>query len=60
MFLVIQIIDFHESFNIIKVSSDALDGLPGADRWGVIEAKLNSSFQNNELYTKKVETSKPA
>ena len=25
-------------------SSDALDGLPGADRGGVIEAKLNNSF----------------
>ena len=33
------------SVNAIRESSsDALDGLPGADRWGVIEAVLNSSF----------------
>ena len=47
-------------FKIIKSSSDAFDGLPGADRWGVIEAKLNISFQNHELQTKNVfETPKP-
>ena len=34
-------------FNIIKSSPDALDGLPGADRWGVIEAKCSNSFQNH-------------
>ena len=36
-------------FKIIKSSSDALDGLPGADRWGVIEAKFNNPFQTHEL-----------
>ena len=32
-----------------SASSDALDGLPGADRWGVIEAKLDNSFKKHEL-----------
>ena len=41
------------SFKIIKSSSDALDGLPGADRWGVIEAVLNSSFQKGHLQANK-------
>ena len=38
---------FFKTFNIMESSSDA--GLRGADRWGVIEAKLNNSFQKHEL-----------
>ena len=34
-------------FNIIKSSSDALDGPLGPDRRVVVEAKLNSSFQKD-------------
>ena len=37
----------------------ALDELSGADRWGVIEAKLKNSFQNHELYTNVFETPNP-
>ena len=33
-------------FQIIKASSDALDGLPGADRWMVIESKLQKPFKH--------------
>ena len=33
-------------FQTLKSRSDALDGLPGADPWGVIEAKLNNSLQD--------------
>ena len=35
-------------FKVLELSSDAVDGLPGADRRGVIEATLyNNSFQNH-------------
>ena len=37
-----------------RAGSYALDGLPGADRWGDIEAKLTNSFQKHELQTKDV------
>ena len=33
----------------VKSRYDALDGLPSVDRWGVIEAKSNISFQNQYL-----------
>ena len=50
MFLAITVQFFFKVFNIIKSSSDAWDGLPGADRWGVIEAKLSNSFQTTNIF----------
>ena len=44
-----QNLDFVQT---VKSSSDALDGLLGADRWGVIEAVLNSSFQKRNVQAK--------
>ena len=45
---------FLECFQTFKSSSDTLDRLPGADRWGSTEAVLNSSFQKRRLQAKKV------
>ena len=36
-------------FKVIKSSSDASGGLPGADRWDVIEAKLSNFIEKHEL-----------
>ena len=37
-----------------KSSFDALDGLYGADRWGVIGAIVNNSFQKGHLQAKQL------
>ena len=37
---------FSEFLKTLKSSSEALDRLYGADRWGVIEAVFNNAFQN--------------
>jgi len=48
MFLAIHVHMFLILFNIIKASSDALDGLPGQIE-GVVEAKSNSTFSKRQL-----------
>ena len=49
MFLDIKVKTSFKMFNIIKHRFYALDGFLGADRWGVIEAKLSNSFKKHEL-----------
>ena len=47
-----QIISSVSFCQTLKSSCDALDGLAGASRWGVIEAVLNSSFKKRHLQAK--------
>ena len=45
---------FFRFLKTLKSRSDALDGLLGSDRWGVIEAVLDSSLKKRNLQAKQI------